>query len=128
MLEIHVDGGRRACAPGDRIRGTLQWMADAGPGAIELRLLWYTQGRGDRDAGVAERLRVDAPPAVGSSAFDFTAPSGPYSCSGRLVSICWALEAVTGEGDVARVELVIAPHGREVLLVRPEAREPDAGP
>lgn len=122
MIEIHLDGGRTAFAPGDTIRGTLQWMGEAVPNAIELRLLWYTQGRGDRDVGVAQRVRIEAPPAVGSSPFEVTAPSGPYSCSGRLVSICWALEATVQPGDeVTRVELVVAPQGREVRFGRTAA-------
>lgn len=123
MLAISVDRGRTAFAPGDTVCGTLQWTCDAPPGAIELRLLWYTQGRGDRDAGVAHRLRIESPAAIGSTAFEFAAPSGPYSCSGRLVSICWALEAVVAQdgGAVARSELVIAPDGREVALGSPAA-------
>lgn len=120
MIEIHLDGGQQAFAPGDTLRGTLQWMGDAAPRAVELRLLWHTSGRGDRDVGVAHRLRIEAPATIGSSPFEFTAPSGPYSCSGRLVSICWALEATAEPGDeVVRSELVIAPDGREVGLGPP---------
>jgi hypothetical protein len=120
VLEIHVDGDVEAFAPGDTLRGTLQWMGDSAPDAIELRLLWYTEGRGDQDVGVARTLRIETPSAVGSSSFDFEAPSGPYSCSGRLVSIRWALEALTRPGkQTARAELVLAPGGREVELGRP---------
>ena len=117
MVEIHVGGGRQAFAPGETLGGTLQWMSDAAPESLELRLLWYTEGRGDQDVGVAHRLRIETPSAVGSSPFEFELPSGPYSCSGRLVSIRWALEAVTRPGgDTARQELVVAPAHREVEL------------
>jgi hypothetical protein len=119
VLEIHVDGGA-AFAPGHTLRGTLQWMGDAAPEALELRLLWYTEGRGDQDVGVARTLRIETPSAVGSSSFELEVPSGPYSCSGRLVSIRWALEAVTKPGkQTARAELVLAPGAREVELGRP---------
>jgi hypothetical protein len=122
VLEIRVDGGVAAFAPGETLRGTLQWVGEAAAEAVELRLLWYTEGRGDPDVGVARRLRIEAPSAVGSSPFEFEAPSGPYSCSGRLVSIRWALEAVTQPGgEAARTELVLAPGGREVELGRPDA-------
>lgn len=118
MLEIHVAGGREAFAPGERVTGTLQWLGDAAPDAVELRLLWYTEGRGDQDVGVARSLLVEAPAAVGSTPFELQAPSGPYSCAGRLVAIRWALEAVARPGgETTRVELVVAPGGREVELV-----------
>lgn len=117
MLEIQVAGGRPSLLPGETVSGTLQWMVDAAPEAVELRLLWLTEGRGDRDVGVARTLRIEAPPAVGSSAFAFEAPSGPYSCSGRLLSIRWVLEAVSKPGrETARADLVLAPDGREVEL------------
>ena len=122
MLEIHVDAGGTAFEPGDTLRGTLQWMGDRALEAVELRLLWYTEGRGDQDVGVARTLRIEAPAAVGSSPFELEAPGGPYSCSGRLVSIRWALEAVTKPAsDTARTELVLAPGGREVQLGRATA-------
>jgi hypothetical protein len=122
VLEIHVDAGDGALAPGDTLRGTLQWVGDRAPEAVELRLLWYTEGRGDQDVGVARTLRIEAPAAVGSSPFEFETPSGPYSCSGRLISIRWALEAMTQPGkETARAELVLAPGGCEVQLGPPAA-------
>ena len=122
MLEIRVDAGATSFAPGDALRGTLQWMGDRVPEAVELRLLWYTEGRGDQDVGVARTLRIEAPAAVGSSPFELEAPSGPYSCSGQLISIRWALEAVAKPGkETARTELVLAPGGREVQLGSPAA-------
>ncbi|MGI9590164.1 MAG: hypothetical protein ACR2P8_02255 [Myxococcota bacterium] len=125
MLQIHVDGSRGAFAPGETRSDTLQWLADAPPGSVELRLLWYTEGRGDQDVGVARTLRVESPAAVGSAPFEFEAPTGPYSCTGRLLLIRWALEATLERGDdVARVELVLAPGGRAVDLVEAQAGGP----
>jgi hypothetical protein len=116
MLTIHVDDGN-AFVPGETLRGTLQWMDDVAPDAVELRLLWYTEGRGDQDVGVSRTLRIETHSAVGSSPFELEAPSGPYSCSGRLISIRWALEAVTEPSrHTTRVELVLAPGRREVEL------------
>ncbi|MDJ0852594.1 MAG: hypothetical protein QNK04_29850 [Myxococcota bacterium] len=119
MLEIRIEGGRTGFEPGAMLRGTLAWALGDPPEAVELRLLWYTRGRGDQDVGVARTLRIESTGAQGSSPFELEAPSGPYSCSGRLVSICWALEAVAKPGkNTARTELVIAPGGREVDLTR----------
>jgi len=118
VVEISLDGNRRAVAPRDTLRGTLQWVLDAPPESVELRLLWYTEGRGDQDVGVARSLRIEAPAAVGSSPFDFEAPGGPYSCAGRLVSVRWALEAIARPGkEAGRTELVLGPGGLEVDLL-----------
>lgn len=117
MLEIRVEDGRDAFAPGEAIRGTLSWTREEAPREVVLKLLWYTEGRGDRDVGIARTLAIATPAAVGSERFDFAGPGGPYSCAGRLVSVRWALEAVCEPGrDSARVELVIAPDGRVVHL------------
>lgn len=116
-MQIHLDGGRSAFAPGESVSGTLQWMGDAAPERVELRLLWYTEGRGDQDVGVARTLCIEAPGSVGSSPFDFEAPSGPHSCAGRLISVRWALEAIVRPGsDSVRQELVVAPGGSPVEL------------
>jgi hypothetical protein len=117
VIELRVEGGRRDFAPGETLCGSVQWTGRDAPEALEVRLLWYTEGRGNRDVGVAQRLRIEAPAAIGSGAFRFDAPSGPWSCSGRLVSIRWALEAVTQPaGETARCELTLAPGGREIAL------------
>ena len=120
MIAVRLDGGRTAFAPGDAVRGTVEWALEATPDRVEVRLLWHTEGRGTRDVGVAERLALAAHGAVGSGTFSFRAPRAPWSCSGRLVSIAWAVEAVADPaGDVAREPLVVAPGGREVQLARP---------
>jgi len=117
MLQIQIDGGRSDFAPLETIQGTLHWTLDAAPDAIELRLPWYTEGRGDRDIGLVRTLRIEAPGAVGSHAFELEAPSGPYSFSARLISLRWAVEAVADPGSrSARKELVMAPDAREVEL------------
>lgn len=122
MIEIRVDAARRDFAPGETLSGSVEWTGESAPHAVEVRLLWYTEGRGDRDVGVARRLHVEAPAAVGSSPFRFDLPAGPWSCSGRLVSICWALEAVARPGrETARCALTLAPGGREVALEAPKA-------
>ena len=113
MLEVEIDGGRDAFSPGESVKGTVQWMLDDAPDAIEVRLLWYTEGRGDQDVGLARTLRIEAPSAMGSSPFELESASGPYSWSGRLISIRWAVEAVAKPGAyTARSEIVLGPEGR----------------
>ena len=118
-LEIALDGGRDAFRPSETVCGRVSWVLDTPPEAVELRLFWYTEGRGDRDAGIARTLRIEAPGAHGSQDFELELPSGPYSFSGRLISLVWALElvALPAEGATRR-EILVGPTGVEVSLER----------
>jgi hypothetical protein len=64
--------------------------------------------------------------AFGEQRVSLRAPSGPYSFSGRLISLLWALEAVAEPGgEVARREIVLSPSGEEVRLdAQGAARDP----
>ena len=114
-FRITLEGARAAFAPGETIAGEVAWSAPNPPGSLALRLFWYTQGKGTRDVGLVWEEPIDAIAATGRQRFRVKAPEHPPSVSGRLVSICWALEVV-GSDDVARLDLVIGPGRREVVL------------
>ena len=117
VIEIETDGGRDAFAPGDAIAGTVSWRLDAPADSVEVRLFWYTRGKGTTDVQVVKAQHFAAPGAVARKAFRFVLPAEPYSFSGKLISLIWALEAVVQPGQRSqRRELVVAPGGREVLL------------
>lgn len=110
--------------PGEILEGTVSWQLDVGAQAIELRLIWFTSGKGDTDVSVEETRHFDSPPLAGSSAFRFALPLAPHSFSGQLISLSWALELVVMPGaDAARWEFFIAPAGREIIL--PKGENPD---
>lgn len=84
---------------------------------IELRLLWYTIGKGDRDLEVVARIAVMKPGTSGTQRFSFDPPGGPYSFSGSLISLVWAIEAVTVPlSDSQIAEFTLAPGGNEVRI------------
>lgn len=84
---------------------------------IELRLLWYTIGKGDRDLQVIARIAVMKPGERGKQRFHFDPPGGPYSFSGSLISLVWAIEAVTVPlSDSQIIEFTLAPGGNEVRI------------
>ncbi|MFM7115468.1 MAG: hypothetical protein ACKO0N_02430 [Planctomycetota bacterium] len=84
---------------------------------IELRLLWYTSGKGDRDLLVIARIAVMKPGVSGKQRFHFDPPGGPYSFSGALISLVWAIEAVTVPlSDSQIIEFTLAPSGNEVRI------------
>jgi hypothetical protein len=124
VLGLTVTGQRSVFAPGDVVDGVASWRLDAAPQTVEVRLFWYTKGKGTRDVGITQLVSVATPGAAGEEHFKLVAPQGPPSFSGRLISLQWALELVVEPGSLAeRVELVIAPEGREIVL-HPEGASP----
>ena len=107
--------------PGEEIAGGAQWQLDRSPESVEARLLWHTVGRGGRsheDVGVVSTVRFDAPQRDDTRSFRFTAPLAPYSFSGQLVTLTWAVELVAlPHKENSRVELSIAPGGKPLELV-----------
>jgi hypothetical protein len=117
VIDIELDEGRTEFVPGDTITGAVSWALDAPASGVEVRLFWYTRGKGTTDVQVVKAQHFDAAGASGRRGFRFVLPEEPYSFSGKLISLVWALEAVVQPGDRSqRVELIVAPQGREVVL------------
>jgi hypothetical protein len=116
-LNIALHDDKTAFAPRETIRGRIEWNLDATPRRLDLSLFWYTSGKGTRDVGVIESLRIDDPGAHGSREFSFTLPDEPFSFSGKLISLIWALELVCTPGsETTRREITVSPTGKEILL------------
>jgi len=80
----------------------------------EVVLFWYTKGRGTEDVQIIERKTMSA--SV-SNMFSFTLPDEPYSLSGKLISVIWALEIVDAKNNaIDRLEFVVSPTGEEFIL------------
>jgi len=130
FIEIELDDGRTSFRPGEELAGSVLWDLSEGesvqsaPDSAEVRLVWFTRGRGDRDSGIVAAEELAGPQAVDRRRFRFTLPAGPYSVSGKLVSIVWAVEVVLEPGSrAARTEIVVSPTGREILLHSDQAAE-----
>jgi len=116
-LDIELNGPITAYRPGDELAGRVRWSFDDRPHRVDVRLFWYTRGKGDEDTGLADRVTFDTPTPAETRTFRFTLPNGPYSFSGRLISLIWAVEAVAEPGDhTARTEITLSPTGSEILL------------
>jgi hypothetical protein len=116
-LRIETIDSRRTYRPGETISGKLTWRLDENPRSLELRLFWYTEGKGDRDAATVQTHRIESPARTGADSFALDGPLGPYSFSGKLISLLWALELVVEPGgEATRLDLTIGPAGREVDL------------
>lgn len=117
QLTIDIREGRTNFEPGEEVMGTAGWKLDQAPQAAELRLFWFTRGKGTEDADVVETVRFDRPMSEETRSYRFRLPEAPYSFSGKLISLVWALELVAEPSkEVTRVEITVAPGGREVRL------------
>ncbi len=116
-LKIGTYEGRTAFRPGDEVAGKVLWILDKPAKAVELRLFWYTEGKGTRDVEVVDRARFEAPELRGQRDFRFTLPEAPYSFYGRLIWLLWVLELVVlPSEETERLSITVSPTGREILL------------
>lgn len=117
MLRLEVDGGASEFAPGQTIHGTATWQLDSAPASMTLRLFWYTLGKGTQDVEIVSEVVFDNPQMSESRRFTFTLPNAPYSFSGTLISLKWALELILGdEREVARLDILLSPWVTELKL------------
>lgn len=124
-LKIVLHEDKTAFAPRETIRGAIEWNLDATPRRFDLSLFWYTAGRGMRDVGTVHTLRIDDPDARGSKDFSFALPEGPFSVSGKLVSVIWAIELTCSPTDeTTRREIILSPTGKEIVLGSVAPRHP----
>ncbi len=121
MIRLGLRENKTAFRPGETIAGAALWEFAKAPVSAEVRLVWFTRGKGTEDGETVEVVTLDAPPAADTREFSFTAPNGPYSFSGTLIAVLWAVEFVVDPGeDCERIEIVIAPEACEIALPRIE--------
>ncbi|MCM8814079.1 MAG: hypothetical protein NC924_09140 [Candidatus Omnitrophica bacterium] len=116
-LTIQLEAATNGFAPGETVSGTLSWNLPKPAQNIELRLVWYTNGKGDRDVEIIESAVFSIEELSGTRPFKFTLPPGPYSFSGRNISLLWALELFAhGSPETTQAGIVVSPVRRELLL------------
>jgi len=117
MTELRIELDRLSFKPGDELTGSVEWRCEKAPQKMELRLFWFTRGKGTEDVGVVETVRFEQPQLNEKRKFRMRLPESPYSFSGRLISLIWALELVAElPRQAKRVEIVVGPQGQEVRL------------
>lgn len=125
--QVDLAEPRTAFRPGETVEGTASWSFTEPPELVELRLFWWTEGRGDRDVEVVETVPFPAPAAQERRSFRVTLPAGPWSFHGKLISLLWGLEVVVEPGYRPGLrEITVSPSGEPVVL-HPGA-EPGAEP
>jgi hypothetical protein len=117
QLKIAIRDDRVQFYPGDEIVAAAYWKLDGPPKSVEARLFWFTRGKGTQDVNIVETVRFENPQIEEAQPARFHLPEAPYSFSGKLVSLIWALELVAEPGsESTRIELTVSPTGQEILL------------
>lgn len=115
ILTLQTKDGGSWFKPGELVEGRAAWTTEEDVEAVEVRLFWYTTGKGTRDVEVVRTLRSDEPGTSGHRDFSIRLPEGPYSFSGKLITLAWAIEIVAlPGGETERIDLVVGPQPVEV--------------
>lgn len=124
-MKVALQDGQTSFAPGETILGSVSWRLDEAPEALEIRLFWYTSGKGERDVQIVDTVEVEPVVASGRHEFTFSTPTAPLSFSGTLISLVWAIELVAlPSGDAGRQEIMVSHTGNEIRIRKLEPESP----
>ena len=125
-LTKEINAQLNAYRPNEPITGEVCWSGlPTESEQIQVRLIWYTEGKGTQDFAIVASEKLDAPVQQGSHRFEFIAPNRPCSFSGKLISLIWAIEVIVFPSKKAeRKTLVVSPSGSEILLIPIERPQP----
>ncbi len=117
-LSIQLANSEACYLPGEAISGRLDWSGlPEESESLEVRLIWFTRGKGTRDFEVIDATTIESPSQDGETMFQFVAQRYPNSISGKLISVVWAVEAIVfPECEAEHHELIISPTRRELYI------------
>lgn len=116
MLEIKLE--QTTYKPGEILKGEVAGDELKTAQEIKVNLFWYTQGKGTEDLEVVNSL--DLPIGGLSHSFSFNLPQSPWSVSGELLTIAWAIEVIADK-EYERKDFILSPLGSELRLGTPKA-------
>lgn len=115
---LYIDLPKIRYAPGETVAGTIFWVLEEPPQTVRLTLGWWTEGRGTRDAAVEATREWKTSALAGEERFELQLSPSPYSFSGPLITLKWALELSTEKGkQTAMTPLVVSPGDEAIELV-----------
>ncbi|HUT88671.1 MAG TPA: hypothetical protein VMY37_04195 [Thermoguttaceae bacterium] len=98
MVTIRFDGNGRAYQPGETLSGEyrLESIRREDVKAVELSVLWHTDGKGDEDLAVHDFRRLSAEDgdwidARSPGRFSTVLPKSPLSYQGVIVKLRWCV-------------------------------------
>lgn len=118
-IVIEMTEGRTRFLPGELIDGVVAWDLPESTRSIEVRLFWYTQGKGTEDVEIVVSLPLIVEGRTTQQSFQFKLPDSPYSFSGQLITLTWAIEAIAmPTNEVGRLEIVVSPWAQDLVLTQ----------
>ncbi|MFC4992024.1 hypothetical protein [Rubritalea tangerina] len=124
-LSISLTHTSDSYLPGDTLHGQIHWPNATAPSQkVAVRLFWFTEGRGSQDLEIIDELQLTLSPHSPTE-FHFTLPHFPFSFSGKLISLQWAVEAISlpDESHTSRHPFCLSPTKDEINLTRVESAQ-----
>jgi hypothetical protein len=115
-LSIVLANRDGAYRPGDVVEGKAVWDLHREPNRARVLLLWKTSGKGDTDTETIDLENLRRPDRHGELPFRFELPEGPYSFSGKLISLHWLLRLEAEPEKPYEQEIVVSPTLAEIEL------------
>ena len=116
-IRLGIRDQRSQFSPGELLEGAVLWEGTEKLEMAEVRLIWFTRGKGTEDGAVVATESFPDPQPGDTRQFSFRLPDSPYSFNGKLIALTWALEFVCNPGNhFSRVTFTMAPGGTEVRL------------
>ena len=94
ILSIKIKDDKTKFLPGEDIQGEVMWDLQKLPKTITVNLFWFTEGQGNPDSEIVRSIELDASGLSGRQWFRLALPVAPYSFTGSLISLSWAVEVV----------------------------------
>jgi len=105
-------------SPGQTLAGSVTWSGISKHSKLlSIRLIWFTQGKGDRDYATADSVDVELSEMSNETAFEFALPMRPLSFSGRLISLTWAVEAVVKPSNQSALAEFVLTDGTDPIVL-----------
>lgn len=118
-VSLELDDALAAHTPQSTFAVTVRWSGGEEGTTGSVRLVWWTEGKGDRDFEVVAEHALEDAGAEGEAALELTFPAMPYSYAGKMISVRWGVEAVFQPGEhLELLPLVMGPAGEGVDVRR----------
>lgn len=125
ILSIAIRDGRERFLPGEEVRGEVLWNLQKAPDKIRLNVFWFTEGQGTQDSEIVTSFELNAFGLSGKQQFWFTLPAAPYSFSGSIITLIWAIEATAlSSGERSVYKFIMSPFDEPLTLKSIEAQMP----
>ena len=116
-IDLKLINERSSFKPGSILKGSIIWNIDIVPETITISLCYWTEGRGTQDAVSVAKHEVKITNSSGEQPFEFLIPNSPWSFSGKLISINWAVAAeIRSKKLFTLIPITISPTAAEINL------------